>query len=272
MILLILFNNNNININFFYILNIIMNELPIKELPIKKLPIQELNIKELSSKMSIKNHIAQDLQFSPKLVNYDLTDLVVVYFDGKSHKIVLLSFMLKNHIIYDEYVDENNKKFNLSVILCPFTLAAISYVGKYVATDQTYNDNIMIKNIKEDEIYSQLNNNLVKHEVKIMLLKNVLVRYLDCLYLNVKLKEKEKIKIKVNIKNLGYGIEYKSQDVNVSSNFKYSILINKNNDYTKYDEYFKKHIDKIRERSGVIIPCLVDKWVEMFPKSKVIKI
>jgi len=145
---------------------------------------------------------------------------------------------------------------------------------------------------------------LRREEVKIFTLRNAISKYPDCLFLIhstsiepiVKHNYTKNKKImyplkytstKYHPKTLVYGIEYKSRyDETIKSSKKndnkYSVIVSddaskdkiNSKDYnkTKYNMYFSKMMDKIRERGGIIIPSYWFAWYNMFPDTKVIKL
>nr|QBK88528.1 MAG: hypothetical protein LCMiAC01_02050 [Mimivirus LCMiAC01] len=199
----------------------------------------------------------------------------------------------------------------ISITYCPYTSCGLIYFGKYVPTGEVYNNNIILTNKKNQSseimaqmigtLYSRKTNKPVpgvirREETKIMTLRNALGKYPDCMYLhktsNSDIKpivgmdyiKKDKIyypitneSIRYHPKTIVYGIEYikDAQD-------KYSVIVgddatkNKSGgqDYkkAKYDLYFEKKIEDIRDRSGIIIPVYWFAWYSMHPKARVVKL
>lgn len=241
--------------------------------------------------------------------NLNINDTVLVYNDGRTWKVVSLDIVLSHPIIYDKYYDDdiNNTVSDISITYCPYTSCAIIYYDKYKLTNKIYNNNIIIKNNNGYMIqmlgilYSKYNKMIPsiirREEVKIMTLQNALTRYPDCQFLHYTTKMKPlvnkkylsntKIMYKINNiskrfhpKTLIYGIEYITN--NSISTKKYSAIIgddtskNKPNsrDYNKnkFNIYFVKMMDEIRERNGIVYPVYWYAWYAMFPTTKVIKI
>lgn len=178
------------------------------------------------------------------------------------------------------------------------------YNNNIVLTDKN-NNNILVqmtgrmynKQLKQIE-YGFLR----REEAKIFTLRNAISKYPDCLFLthstNIHLgpivehnyTKNEKIiyplkytSTKYHPKTLVYGIEYKSRySENTENDNKYSVIVSddaskdkiNSRDYnkTKYNVYFSKMMDKIRERGGIIIPSYWFAWYNMFPNTKVIKL
>jgi len=148
---------------------------------------------------------------------------------------------------------------------------------------------------------------LRREEAKIFILRNAISKYPDCLFLihstniepivehnytkNKKIMYPLKYtSAKYHPKTLVYGIEYKSYYVenlkfsskNIENDNKYSVIVSddaskdkinsRNYNKTKYNIYFSKMMDKIRDRSGIIIPAYWFAWYNMFPNTKVIKL
>ena len=236
--------------------------------------------------------------------NLNISDIVVVYNDGRLWKIVPLDTALSHPIIYDKYYEnDGNIVSDISITYCPYTSCAITYFGKYKLTNKVYNSNIILENNKNymvqmlGVLYSKYNKIIPsiirREEVKIMTLLNALTRYPDCLFLHYTVKmnplvnkeylTNDKIMYRINKlsdrfhpKTLLYGIEY------INNIKKYSAIMgdgankNKHNsrDYNKnkFNIYFVKMMDEIRERHGIVYPVYWFAWYAMFPNTRVIKI
>ncbi len=165
------------------------------------------------------------------------------------------------------------------------------------------NNNILVQmtgRIYDKQLKPIENVFLRREEAKIFTLRNALSKYPDCLFLihntnirpiveNNYTKNKKIIypskytSTKYHPKTLVYGIEYKSHyDESTKYDNKYSVIVSddaskdkiNSRDYnkTKYNKYFSKMMDKIRERGGIIIPSYWFAWYNMFPDTKVIKL
>jgi hypothetical protein len=199
---------------------------------------------------------------------------------------------------------------DITLTYCPYSSSVLIYFGKYKPTGEVYNNNLIISDninsfvmqitgIEYNRTDQKRTNKLIRRaEAKIMTLRDILTMYPDCKYLDFTnnkdpiLSEKYTISTKINYKNdnykkdyhpktLVYGIEYLSS--NTDSELKYTVIIPKDakkdkiNSYNikenKIDDYFNpKMIEKIRDKSGIIIPCYYFAWTSMFPQTKVVKL
>jgi len=252
-------------------------------------------------KHNITSRIIKKPVFVPTApINLDLHKPVIVYSDGINHKVIPLDVMLRYPVVYDTYTD-NNVKFPITVSVCPFTLSSNIYFGVYKLTNQTYFDNIILQDTKDlnliavqmfGQLYSWENKNIItdkiirRKEVKIMLLRNVITKYPDCLYLSFNYNKAKSLINNINLENtLSYIIEYKSKDV-TQTNYKYTLITTKNKSHSfdyilsNYDKYFEFVVDDVRDKLGFITPCLLKSWIKIkiklntTPKikSKIIKV
>jgi predicted transcriptional regulator len=231
--------------------------------------------------------------FAPKKIK--LADIVVAYNDGIKWKVIPLSVMNQYPIIYDEYHENRSDvRVIVSIYVCPYTLYSCMYFGKYELHNNIVNNNLTIVNVDNNiwivpilnQVHSLSTNNIIdmyirKNEIKILSLKNVIYMFPDSLFVNVtKIPKKSKIvdkeyliKTKTNDKQIIYVIEYKSKKQN---EYKYTIIIPKNNDYDMakngFETYFHKMVEKIRIKGGIIHTCLLFAWQETKIPSKVINL
>ena len=199
---------------------------------------------------------------------------------------------------------------DITLTYCPYSSSVLIYFGKYKPTGEVYNNNLIISDnsnsfiiqlsgIEYTRIDKKRTNKIIRRaEAKIMTLRDVLTMYPDSKYLefmndkNPVLPKKYSLTHQLNYPNdkynkdyhpktLVYGIEYLSS--NTKFDLKYTVIIpkdakkNKVNSYNikenKIDDYFNpKMIEKIRDKSGVIIPCYYFVWMSMFPKTKIVKL
>lgn len=241
--------------------------------------------------------------FAPKKIK--LNDIVVCYNDGIKWKVVPLNIMNQYPILYDEYHENNSDvRIIVTIYVCPYTLFSCIYFGKYELHDKMYNNNLTLVNTDNNiwvipilnKVYSlstdeNINMYLRKGEVKILSLKNVVYMFPDSLFIDITaIKKKKNIvnenyltdghlldndltKKKINGKQIIYVIEYKSKN---GSDYKYSVIIPKNNSFdivkNGFETYFHNMVEKIRIKGGIIYPCLWFAWKENNIKSKIIEL
>ena len=241
----------------------------------------------------------------------DLSEHVLIYGNGSKWIVVPLKTMLIYPIIHDKYHDKvakdgSFKMIDMTVTYCPFSGTGIVYLGKLYPTNELHYNNIVLQNgqnkfpqligLSKSKPQIEIN---IKHEVKIMTFRNAISRYPDCQYIsrmegktvipftyyknNKILHSLQNIKLdkRYHPKTFVYGIEYRSSDVNRKS-YKYSVIVGKDalkSKVSSYDmrvngfnAYLEQMIDKIREKGGIIIPCLWFAWMDAHPKSKVVKL
>lgn len=249
-----------------------------------------------------------DAQFSSEPSEYvDLTTISLVYNDGRHWKIIPMSLVSIFPIIYDYYLEDDKKEI-ITITFCPFSLCSKIHFGNYAATEYIFRGNMVIKNKETSNYHSQINglvimnNNLVEehnhiNEIKIMKIRKAISRFPDCLFLIEPNMENKGIVIpnsyyfNDNVFNLPYnpqfhaktfvlGIEYHSS--NIDNSTKYTAIIDSESSakkinkmhecLEKYNIYIISHLDKIREKNGIITPILWYTWSNMYPKTKVILI
>lgn len=265
-----------------------------------------------------------------------LFDPVLIYNDGQIHKIVSFKHLSIYPLIYDKYFDnsKDNTGFvsDITVTCCPFTLTSIVYFGIYELHYEVYNNNIILsatqhnKSDKSDQdfllfqltgdTYSIQENKLIKNysirriDTSIMLLRNAISMFPDCVYLHLhdmhrnnidrnELDRKSLIEIesyrktnmipysicekgknfnKYHPKTLVYGIIYQSK----KHSFKTSVIVDttasqkKTNSYNfkknGYYKYFNEMSDKLKEKMSLSIPCYWFAWISFYPNSKIIQL
>ena len=181
----------------------------------------------VDSKYNYKNRYIKDPIFVPKIPDkYELNDSVIVYHNGRKHKIVPRDFMMKYPIIYDKYynksqspsvadVASSNTGFisDITVCFCPYTSSSITFFGSFAITDKVFNSNIVLQNMDDpDKLVIQLSGDIYssstkklqstiirKSEIKIMTLRNAISKYPDSMYLDIsQYKGKELLNVSYN--------------------------------------------------------------------------
>ena len=210
-----------------------------------------------------------------------LQDILVLYNDGSNWKAVPIEIMLMYPVIHDHH---NNKP--ITVYFCPYTLFSCVYFGEFNPGTQVYNNNLTLENKNNimipiiGNIYSKdmkiINTYIRKNEVKIMSMRNAISTFPDCQFLDTTEIKKinplvkndyfknntihfpiNKYSDKYSAKQIIYVIEYKSKK---QENYKYTAIVPKKNIFditkNKFEIYFNKMIDKIRDKGGHIYTCL----------------
>lgn len=239
--------------------------------------------------------------------NLNLNDIVICYFDGLVYKIIPFNIINSFPLLYDTYFDSHNLSFDITIAVCPFTLASSAFKGKFTPTEFVNNSCLVITNnivtfpiidptkFKKNKNNTDYNKKIKRFQVSIKTLRNAFAEYQDCKYIMV---QKNKIKPIINPKyyqnyeipynhvhsqnnihpkTLVYLIQYKSSKNHTTKN---TIIIGKNathNKTTGYNiaesgihKYFENHEDKIIQKFGYIIPLLWFSWNSFFPNSKII--
>ena len=130
--------------------------------------------------------------------NMDLFDNIVMWFDGSNWKIVPIYVSLSYPIIYDTFVDDD-EKYDVSIVVCPITLRSVMFKGKFEF--HSYEDYRMI--LKEEngddflpiDLNKKINEKLIikdnkRIEVKIMTLRNAIVYSPDAVFIKCKKETK----------------------------------------------------------------------------------
>lgn len=163
------------------------------------------NLNSLDSDSDINPRIIINPVFNPiSNESVNLTDPVFVYSDGKSWKIIPLNISLVSPIIYDNFYDsaiDNNSITKICIYICPFSLFSVIYFGEFISFNKVYNNNLVLKDSKENEViipsldniykensdtntYTLIDKIIRKNEIRIMTLRNAISKYPDCLYID----------------------------------------------------------------------------------------
>jgi len=234
----------------------------------------------------------------PESLNLD--DIVVSFYNGKQWINVKLDIMLSYSIFYTKYYNEDNKKIDITLVVCTLTLRTTIFEGLYKF--KTYIDNRMIlvddtnslipidigyKIDNQKEIYPNK-----RMSVKICTLRNSILDNPDCIYLitNMKLKyviqienyyktnlinniTNIKLKKKYHPKTLVYLIQYKGKkkintSIIIGNDVKKNTITGYDIKLSKFDDYLKKYHEKIIEKEGYLIPILLGYAILMYPESE----
>jgi hypothetical protein len=207
-------------------------------------------------------------------IELNLDDIMVCYSDGKNVKVIPLDVMKCYPLLYD--VNENNKI--LSLVVCPFTLAACVYEGKCKLTQHIEKSCLMIE--LEGDVFNLIDNpfNFRRHQVIYKPLRQVFKDNIHAEYLKLIKKspgrqlvdqvtkdyyESDKLlyddvtESVINNKLLVYVINYTSSK---TQTVKHTILVGRHYTDKKYDtgiyDYLEKNEEKINEKLGFIMPML----------------
>jgi hypothetical protein len=240
--------------------------------------------------------------------NVGLFDKMVCYFDGYHRKVVPLDVVTAFPIIHDKYMTPDEKITDLTVAVCPFTLAAGVFDGKYTATPNVENSCLVITDgdntfpiVAAPRRDATTGRDIKKYEVDIKLLRNVFTEYPDCRYLVVTDNKKQDVKPivgpkyydnneilfklpaepakTIHPKTLVYLIEYTSSKNRAR---KASVVIGKDagpNEPSGYNvvqsgvyDYLIQSDDKIKEKSGFVTPILWFAWKSFFPEARIVNL
>jgi hypothetical protein len=243
--------------------------------------------------------------FSQEFPKIKLMDPVVSYYNGINWKIIPLDILLSYPVIHDKYtrvIDENQHVIDITLVLCPFTLATCAFEGKFYPTEYVHNSSLVIKNDLNDHV-SIISSEIIdgnkertfkRFEAEIFLFRNAISDHPDALYLKTigapldtilpgkyytdnSLIFEPSYLPKFHPKTLVYLLQYKSSK---TGNYKYTVIVGKNaskkeiSGYNNHDAGYYKYItesqNKITEKNGFIIPMLWFAWKLFFPNAKVI--
>ena len=247
-----------------------------------------------------KYYDVSDLQFNRNPPdNYNLHDNIISYDDGNDHKILLLSIVLSYPIIYDKYKYIDGKTEDITIVVCPFTMASICCYGKYHATENIENGCLVISNgehtfsVMSAYEYSQKYNIRIG-TVAIEKLRNAFMNHTDHKYLlienngqtimNSEYYKNNEVKYiytrppdQFHNKTIVYLLYYVSEKNHVT---KIAVIVGRNAKKEKpygYNtrksgtkEYIEKYMDKLNLKLGYVMPVLWFAWKSFYPDAKII--
>lgn len=243
---------------------------------------------------------------NPPTTKFGLHDKMVSYFDGYDRKIIPLAVCLAYPIIYDVYLDETSQSYDMTVAVCPFTLASAVFHGKYYATDVVDRSCLVISNGHDkfpianahitDMVQSNQPDTIKKYEVDIKILRNIFTEYPDCKYLVINddvptdgildpnyyengaiMFKTTEVPKQIHMKTLVYLIQYTSAK---DKSIKTTVIVGEGANAAKptgynvvkskvYD-YLTKSDEKIKEKFGFILPIMWFAWKSFFPDARVL--
>jgi hypothetical protein len=247
----------------------------------------ELNI--LSSKDCIISHdVPDDLQ---------LFSTVVTYYSGDYWKCISIHDILPYMVLHDEFNDiDNNKKFDISVIICPYSLLSCVVDGHVYPHKQV--NGIMTFINKDKVVFDFFNDKIKKRETDIKKLRNVFSDYNDIMYIHLEKNKKikkllpskyyrnnldsnnEKIdnKLEFHPKTLINIIEYNDSN----GHNKYTMIIgakakkNKalgfNSEANKINQYLESMENELKFRNGFVFQMLYYTAINYFKDLKIVKL
>lgn len=255
--------------------------------------------------MDIPNRILIAPNFSVNIPeNINLTDPVYAYNNGKNWRIIPLNISQKIPVIWDTYYDfsDQDKLIEniITIYMCPFSLFAMVFFGKFKPIDEIFNNNLKLVSETgqkiipiKPETYEFIRR---KHDIRLLIVRNAISKYPDCEFIKYNPTNfnplvdqnylcDNKIKFKYNPfdkiynpKQIIYIIEYLSGNVSATPDqkYKFTIIIPKTNspDISKngFELYYNKSIEKIKTKGGLIFPCFWFVWNGLFPNSKIINL
>jgi hypothetical protein len=188
--------------------------------------------------------------------HFQVTEKVVVFYNGRNWAIISLYNMLCYPLLYfDFWSEKDNTTYRNTLLVCPITMRAMIYKGKIRILD-VINDRLFLLNLDtNDEFFmdtpytghydekgqeKKIKSHIKRHEVKIPTLRDAFTFLLDPIYIVVK-KEKQ-LKPIINIgyysnkytylglpihtalhpKTLVYMIQYYSHH---TKNYRYTVIV-----------------------------------------------
>lgn len=248
--------------------------------------------------LNIKNRVLNPANYTYKPItpmDLVLKDKMICYYDGTIYKIIPLKTMLSYPIIHDKY-NEDGKLIDISIIVCPFTLASMVLDDLCYPTEYVYSSCLVIK--KKSLEFPIINaHDYIKHrhQISIKILRNVFTEYPNCNYLVLNdelpksllpLSYYENSSIlyshldpptQFHPKTLVYIIQYKSSR---DDSIKNTVIVGKDaNDkeisgYNIFksglNAYLKEHENSIIKKMGFTIPVLWFAWKSFYPNARIV--
>lgn len=259
--------------------------------------------------LNITDRIIDESMYSyTNETNLSLHDKILAYYNGLNWRIVPLNLFLSYPVIYDRYYKEDLEENSVTIAVCPFTLSASMFFGKYYPSEYLINSSLVLEDDKNNLLpivtgYS-LNpdgesKKVKRWEVFIKIFRNAISDYPDCQYIklsinnhyntlldndyylnnNILFDNKNNNEYDVHPKTLIHVIQYKSSK-NLED--KYSIILGRDSNpdeptgYNVKDSGFSKYIEKMEsklgEKSAFIIPMLWFACKNLFVDAKIIKL
>lgn len=237
----------------------------------------------------------------------ELSSLTVSYFDGLVNKIVPFNVINMYPIIYDKYNEAPNIAVDITVVVCPFTLAAVAFEGKFNATEYVYYSCLVITDgektfpIIEPHIdlssgteVVQASHKYKRYQIGVQNLRSVFTSYPDSKYIFIKEPTTPVLEMEYyhnttmlynyippptqfHPKTLVYLIQYRSSKNNAIKN---SIIIGRDatqNNISGYNiktsgvlKYISDQESKIIQKMGFVTPMLWFAWKSFYPDANII--
>lgn len=217
--------------------------------------------------INITNRILKDtdIEYKPFLKNIKLDTKMLLYYNGIEFIAIPLNLFQTYQVIWDKYNDydpSNHKlvtQYDISIILCPFSLISCVIQGK-ISISKYIENNVLIMQNENGDLINISSGNVVtetsnifgeeeikpkRWETKLASFRSVMSLYPDCKFLvqissnnlkpiikfdtylsndHVKFNLKSKSSELIHPKTLVYVIQYKSQQM-LPTDTKYSIVI-----------------------------------------------
>jgi len=202
-------------------------------------------------------------------MNIKLSDRMVIYNNGFEWRIIPIYVLIKHRIIHDKIyysINESNKSFvDATITYCPGTKTIVLYEANL--TYDSFKNGITFLKDKEGNVIEQYSGKyiksggmVVKNDIYTSSLKQIYYEFRDCNYLHYDSKI-EKVK-----DEWCHVLEYRSKSNGY--NVKHILIVSNNiRDILNYIESLNP---KITEKGGIVIPTNKKKWLEKYPKTKII--
>jgi len=224
-----------------------------------------------------------DISSVIKYENIKTKSKMIIYFDGIYWKSMRLWDALKYGIIHDLYTNKDEQTTQITIIVCPKTLITCIFKGNFRFKQyvneimQIEDDDGIVLNINDNRKKNEMNYHLHKSglDVKIDVLRNVLVYHPDCKFINIKNNPKTSIKKQYYLRTLVYVINY----VNDNNVNKTTIIIGKENSEMGYDlkkseiiKYLYEEQQMLLELNAFVFSMLWDFAHIIYPDAKIVKL
>lgn len=233
--------------------------------------------------------------------HFKITDKVVCFYNGSDWNVILLEDMLAYPTLYfDFWSAKDNVTYTNTLIVCPITLRSMIYKGIIniidIVSDRLYlhnqdtGDSFFMEqpytgHVDEKGKKKKIKSHVKRHEVKILILKDVYTFILDpkfvvinkkhrsiideAYYINSYTYDGKTIGTSYHPKSIVYIVQYYSKKIN---NYRYSAIVGRDiskTDVTGYHykgsgvwDFINKHKAEFLEKRAYIYPimwCMVEK-------------
>ncbi len=208
------------------------------------------------------NKLSKHKWYSRPLDKYQMDDEVLIFRGIHEWKIVSVKIMSDIGILYSD---------DKTITYCPRTKTSIAFNHKLQLTQNTYHDNIILKNsdggivvqMAENILYSKKTIPLIREEVFRMKFSDTIRKYNDVLFLIA-----DNNGVEVNNDPVVYVFDYVSSDPDQGIK---DILFQIDN-YRSIIDYINKNESVIREKGTIIIPTTQKAWMNIHPNTIIEKL